>query len=66
MKAVEWFATVLTVAGFFLLSEKIFVAGFITSIVANLLWMAWGYDSKAYGIVAVNALLLLSGINGLM
>lgn len=66
MKMVELLATILTIAGFFMLSEHLYIPGFTTSIVANLLWLAWGYDSKAYGIIAVNGCLLISGINGLI
>lgn len=64
MKAVELLATVLTIAGFFLLSEKVGFLGFVVSIISNILWIVWGLDTNARGIIIVNAFLLLCGING--
>lgn len=64
MKAVELLATVLTIAGFFLLSEKVVFLGFVVSIISNILWIVWGLGTNARGIIIVNAFLLLCGING--
>ena len=66
MKAVEILATIFTVVGFFLLSEKFLQYGFMVSIIANLLWICWSLDKSAWGILTVNSLLLLSSVNGLM
>lgn len=66
MRAIETLATIFTVVGFFLISEKILLAGFATSLAANVLWLAWGYESKAWGIMIVNAALAVSSVNGLL
>jgi hypothetical protein len=66
MKAIEVLATIFTVVGYFLLSEKMLQWGFMVSIIANLLWICWSLDKSAWGIMTVNSLLLLSAVNGLL
>ncbi len=66
MKIIETFATILTIVGFFLLSEHFMLAGFATSLAANVLWLAWAYETKAYGILVVNAALAVSSVNGML
>lgn len=65
MRSIEILATIMTIVGFFLLSEKVFVVGFTVSLFSNVLWLVWGADQKAWGIVTVNACLALSSINGI-
>ena len=66
MKAIEYSATVLTMVGFFLISSKVFLLGFALSIVSNVLWVIWAKSSKATGIIIVNSVLFISGVNGII
>jgi hypothetical protein len=66
MDTTEIVATVLTIAGFFLISEGILGFGFTLSFAANVLWIVWGHSKNARGIMVVNACLLLSSANGIM
>ena len=65
MKTVEVLATILTIAGFFMLSEGM-PLGFAISLMSNVLWLCWGYDAKAWGILVVNSCLALSAVNGIL
>jgi hypothetical protein len=64
-KIAELLATILTITGFYLLSENMLITGFGISCTANILWLIWSADAGARGIFLVNSLLFLSGINGL-
>lgn len=66
MRAIEVLATILTIVGFFLLSEKVYIVGFTISLFSNMLWLLWGYEKKAWGIIVVNACLAVSSINGII
>lgn len=66
MKFIEALATILTIAGFFMLSEGMLVAGFATSFAANILWIMWAYNGRAWGILVVNSALIVSSTNGLL
>lgn len=66
MKTIEILATILTIAGFASISAGALLIGFILSLGANILWLVWASDAKAYGIITVNACLLLSSINGII
>lgn len=67
-KTIEIFATILTIAGFFILSlsPEFRFYGFLLSLASNILWIVWGSDQKAFGIITVNSCLLLSSINGII
>jgi len=67
-KTIEILATFLTIAGFFILSlsPEFRFYGFLLSFVSNILWILWGSDQKAFGIITVNSCLLLSSINGIL
>ena len=66
MKLCEALATLLTIAGFFLISENILIAGFTIALVSNILWLVWASDSGAKGIFLVNGVMLLVSLNGLI
>jgi hypothetical protein len=66
MKIIETLATILTIIGFFMLSENVLLVGFATSLAANVLWLAWSYESKAWGIMVVNSALAVSSVNGIL
>lgn len=65
MRAVEVVATILTILGFFLISERVYIVGFTLSLFSNILWLLWAYDKKAWGIIVVNACLAVSSLNGI-
>ena len=64
---VEIFATIATIIGFFLVSTgENNMVGFSISASANIAWIAWGGKAKAYGIITVNACLLVAAFNGIL
>ena len=65
MKILEWLATVLTVAGYILLSYGKVEWGFAISMLGNIAWMVWASDKDANGIFIINFLLFIAGLNGL-
>ena len=65
MKILEWLATVLTVAGFALLSFDQTQWGFAVSMLGNIAWMVWADSKDANGIFTINFILFIAGLNGL-
>jgi hypothetical protein len=64
---VEIFATIATIIGFFLVSTVNFATiGFTVSAIANVLWILWGLQVRANGIITVNACLLVAAFNGIL
>ena len=66
MKIAELLATILTITGFYLISEQQFLVGFCLSLTANVLWMIWATSVDARGIFVVNACLAFSAMNGIL
>lgn len=64
---IEIFATIATIIGFFLVSTVNFATiGFTVSAIANVLWILWGLQVRANGIITVNACLLVAAFNGIL
>lgn len=64
---IEILATIATILGFFLVSTGNFaLIGFTVSAAANCLWIVWGLQVRANGIITVNACLLIAALNGIL
>jgi nicotinamide riboside transporter PnuC len=64
IKTAEWLATIGTVLALYMLSENN-SAGFSIGLISNIIWMYWAHETKANGILAVNAIMLFINLNGL-
>jgi hypothetical protein len=64
--AFEFTATVLTIISYCLISENILIAGFFLGVVSEAFWIIWAnMQPRVWGIIIVNACLLLASVNGL-
>jgi hypothetical protein len=65
MEPVELLATIGTILGYFLVTTGILGVGFTISAISQVLWLVWAGRKEAWGIIVVNACLLLSSLNGI-
>jgi len=64
MKTLEFIATALTLLGFYMISDGN-AQGFIISLISNLIWIIWGYDKKAFSLLALNGIMIFINLHGL-
>lgn len=65
-KTIEILATIITAAGFFMLSEGAYLQGFILSLAGNAFWISWALPIRGWGLIGLNAFLAVSSLNGLL
>ena len=66
MKILEWTAMLLTLSSMFCIRFEYMLAGFILGGTASVLWVIFGIRLKTYGLLALNAILLLIYISGIV
>jgi hypothetical protein len=66
MKIIELIGTLLTVIGFYLISEQAYLAGFAISMLGSFFWLVWSVESKAHGIFVINAIFVFVNLNGIL
>jgi hypothetical protein len=65
----QWPAMVVTLAAAFLVGSKRTgrrIYGFVTFIVSNLLWIAWGWHDEAWALIALQVGLMAMNIRGIV
>ena len=65
----QWPAMVVTVAAGVLVSSahaKRRKLGFISFLVSNALWIAWGWHDEAYALIALQLCLTVTNVRGLL
>jgi drug/metabolite transporter (DMT)-like permease len=65
----QWPAMVVTVAAGLLVSSERpgrRKAGFISFLVSNVMWVAWGWNDGAYALIALQLCLAVTNVRGLL
>ena len=66
MKILEWAAMLLTLSSMIYIRFEYMLEGFILGGTASVLWVVFGLRLKTYGLLALNAILLLIYISGIV
>ena len=66
MKTLEWLAMLLTLSSMICIRFEYMLEGFIFGGLASVLWVIFGLRLKTYGLLALNAILLLIYISGII